>query len=87
MNNLTAQCSSSTSRVLEPDVGIALRLGITNEYNLACAFCYRDPTRADCPSPGRTFVYFASIQVSDPVTFTARPEMKIRIGLPFAVPW
>ena len=33
-----------------------------------------------------SFVYFASIQVSDPVTFTARPEMKIRIGLPFAVP-
>jgi radical SAM protein with 4Fe4S-binding SPASM domain len=29
------------------DGGIALGLGLTNECNLACAFCYRDPTRAD----------------------------------------
>jgi len=29
------------------DAGIALGLGLTNECNLACAFCYRDPTRAD----------------------------------------
>lgn len=27
--------------------GIALGLGLTNECNLACAFCYRDPARAD----------------------------------------
>src|SRR3984957_760506 len=26
---------------------IALGLGLTNECNLTCAFCYRDPTRAD----------------------------------------
>ena len=25
----------------------ALGLGLTNQCNLACAFCYRDPTRAD----------------------------------------
>ena len=30
-----------------PDAGIALGLGLTNECNLACAFCYRDPTRTD----------------------------------------
>jgi radical SAM protein with 4Fe4S-binding SPASM domain len=29
------------------DVGIALGLGLTNECNLACAFCYRDPARTD----------------------------------------
>ena len=29
------------------DTGIALGLGLTNECNLACAFCYRDPTRTD----------------------------------------
>lgn len=29
------------------EVGIALGLGLTNECNLACAFCYRDPTRTD----------------------------------------
>lgn len=27
--------------------GISLGLGLTNECNLACSFCYRDPTRAD----------------------------------------
>src|SRR5712675_274181 len=32
---------------MAPDAGIALGLGLTNECNLACAFCYRDPTRAD----------------------------------------
>ena len=29
------------------DASIALGLGLTNKYNLACSFCYRDPTRAD----------------------------------------
>jgi radical SAM protein with 4Fe4S-binding SPASM domain len=46
MNIVTAQSSSSGSRVT-PDHGISLGLGLTNECNLACAFCYRDPTRAD----------------------------------------
>lgn len=27
--------------------GFALGLGLTNECNLSCAFCYRDPTRVD----------------------------------------
>jgi hypothetical protein len=30
----------------------ALGLGLTNECNLACAFCYRDPTRVDRLSRG-----------------------------------
>ena len=46
MNNVTAQSSSSKSR-MTPDADIALGLGLTNECNLACAFCYRDPTRED----------------------------------------
>src|SRR6266581_9510332 len=46
MNNVTAQYSSSGSRTTA-DAGIALGLGLTNECNLACAFCYRDPTRVD----------------------------------------
>jgi radical SAM protein with 4Fe4S-binding SPASM domain len=33
--------------VLTPDAGIALGLGLTNECNLTCAFCYRDPARTD----------------------------------------
>jgi radical SAM protein with 4Fe4S-binding SPASM domain len=46
MNNVRAQSSSSGSR-MTPDASISLGLGLTNECNLACAFCYRDPTRAD----------------------------------------
>src|SRR5437899_10402305 len=53
MNNVTAQSSSSGSRMMTPDAGIALGLGLTNECNLACAFCYRDPTRADRLSLGQ----------------------------------
>src|SRR5215469_652080 len=33
------------------DAGIALGLGLTNECNLACSFCYRDPARTDRLSP------------------------------------
>ena len=47
MNKVTTQSSLSVSRVLEPNASISLGLGLTNECNLACAFCYRDPTRAD----------------------------------------
>ena len=46
MSDVLAQSSLSASRVT-PDAGIALGLGLTNECNLACAFCYRDPTRTD----------------------------------------
>jgi len=37
---------STASDVKAPD-GISLGLGLTNECNLSCAFCYRDPTRTD----------------------------------------
>jgi radical SAM protein with 4Fe4S-binding SPASM domain len=47
MNNVTARSSSSASRVMAPHAGIALGLGLTNECNLTCAFCYRDPARED----------------------------------------
>jgi radical SAM protein with 4Fe4S-binding SPASM domain len=47
MNNVTPQSSSSAFCMMTPDTGIALGLGLTNECNLACSFCYRDPTRAD----------------------------------------
>jgi radical SAM protein with 4Fe4S-binding SPASM domain len=46
MSNVTVQSSSFASRVT-PDTGIALGLGLTNECNLTCSFCYRDPTRTD----------------------------------------
>jgi radical SAM protein with 4Fe4S-binding SPASM domain len=47
MNKVAAQPSSSASRTMAPAEGIAIGLGLTNECNLSCAFCYRDPTRSD----------------------------------------
>src|ERR1700740_2351517 len=32
---------------LVPSQGFAIGLGLTNECNLACSFCYRDPARVD----------------------------------------
>lgn len=39
--------SFSTSVTLASAGGVALGLGLTNECNLECAFCYRDPARTD----------------------------------------
>jgi len=44
---------STASANVSADAGIALGLGLTNECNLTCAFCYRDPTRADRLSLGQ----------------------------------
>ena len=46
MNKAAVHPVSPASRPIVPD-GIALGLGLTNECNLTCAFCYRDPARAD----------------------------------------
>ena len=45
MNNAAAHPPGF--RPTAADSGIALGLGLTNECNLACSFCYRDPTRTD----------------------------------------
>ncbi len=47
MSNIADQCSPSTTGGMPPEAGISLGLGLTNECNLTCSFCYRDPTRAD----------------------------------------
>jgi radical SAM protein with 4Fe4S-binding SPASM domain len=39
--------SSSVSSATATDGTIALGLGLTNECNLSCSFCYRDPARTD----------------------------------------
>jgi radical SAM protein with 4Fe4S-binding SPASM domain len=39
--------ASAAANTPEREAGIALGLGLTNECNLTCAFCYRDPTRTD----------------------------------------
>lgn len=41
----TSQAQSSADPQAVP--AFALGLGLTNECNLACSFCYRDPTRTD----------------------------------------
>ena len=47
MNNVTIQSASATALLKPPDAGISLGLGLTNECNLSCSFCYRDPSRTD----------------------------------------
>ena len=47
MNDVRREPSSSTTGAKAPDAGISLGLGLTNECNLSCSFCYRDPTRTD----------------------------------------
>jgi len=47
MNNVTPQSSTHNPHANASDTGIALGLGLTNECNLACSFCYRDPARTD----------------------------------------
>jgi radical SAM protein with 4Fe4S-binding SPASM domain len=47
MNNVMAQISTQNPHAHASDTGLSVGLGLTNECNLACAFCYRDPTRTD----------------------------------------
>jgi radical SAM protein with 4Fe4S-binding SPASM domain len=39
--------AKNSARGASPDPGISLGLGLTNECNLSCSFCYRDPARTD----------------------------------------
>ncbi len=47
MNNVTGKTSSLPSTSKAHDATISLGLGLTNECNLSCSFCYRDPARTD----------------------------------------
>ncbi|MGA9977723.1 MAG: radical SAM protein [Candidatus Sulfotelmatobacter sp.] len=47
MNDVAGKSSPIPSATGATDATIALGLGLTNECNLSCAFCYRDPSRAD----------------------------------------
>ena len=47
MNHSSIESRTPRSRGGAPEAGISLGLGLTNECNLSCSFCYRDPTRAD----------------------------------------
>jgi radical SAM protein with 4Fe4S-binding SPASM domain len=47
MSNLKAAPSPILPAPQAPGTGVSLGLGLTNECNLTCSFCYRDPTRTD----------------------------------------
>jgi radical SAM protein with 4Fe4S-binding SPASM domain len=46
VNRVTSESTPASPHARIQD-GISLGLGLTNECNLSCAFCYRDPTRTD----------------------------------------
>jgi radical SAM protein with 4Fe4S-binding SPASM domain len=47
MNGVKQSPPSSIAKPYNANTGVSLGLGLTNECNLKCAFCYRDPSRAD----------------------------------------
>ena len=63
MTERSSQLDSSTSAGQAAPVSFALGLGLTNECNLACAFCYRDPTRTDRLTPAQVTAVLDRISV------------------------
>ena len=63
MGSVRPALSPAILKVPKPDTGISLGLGLTNECNLKCAFCYRDPTRADRLSFEQVKSVMESLQV------------------------
>jgi radical SAM protein with 4Fe4S-binding SPASM domain len=47
VTDASAHVSGVPSGARSPGSTISLGLGLTNECNLSCSFCYRDPTRTD----------------------------------------
>jgi len=47
LKNVAGKPSSTPSGASATGATISLGLGLTNECNLSCAFCYRDPARTD----------------------------------------
>lgn len=47
MNSAAGKPPSVPPTAITPNAVIALGLGLTNECNLSCSFCYRDPARTD----------------------------------------
>jgi radical SAM protein with 4Fe4S-binding SPASM domain len=47
MSDVNQAASDLMPRIAGHQDGVALGLGLTNECNLQCSFCYRDPSRTD----------------------------------------
>jgi radical SAM protein with 4Fe4S-binding SPASM domain len=63
MTEASPQLDRSAATGEPAPVSFALGLGLTNECNLACAFCYRDPTRTDRLTPAQVRVVLDRISV------------------------
>src|SRR6476660_2067066 len=61
---MSPQASSIADIMANVPAHFALGLGLTNECNLACAFCYRDPSRADRLSLGQVRAIVERLPVS-----------------------
>src|SRR3989441_3648510 len=63
---------ASQSALVRPAAtgGFALGLGLTNECNLACSFCYRDPARTDRLSLEQVRSVMESLQLNAPLRRT-----------------
>ncbi len=60
---MTATLSQSSERPNEARRQFALGIGLTNECNLSCSFCYRDPDRVDRLSLDQVRAAMASLPV------------------------
>ena len=60
---MTVEASQSSERSAAAGRSFALGIGLTNECNLACSFCYRDPTRVDRLSLQQVRAVMASLPV------------------------
>ncbi|WP_336485966.1 radical SAM/SPASM domain-containing protein [Methylobacterium nigriterrae] len=55
--------SETPTTVAEPPRSFSLGLGLTNACNLACTFCYRDPSRVDQLGPDQVRAVLARLPV------------------------
>jgi len=63
MTEARSPLETAASGAQAPPSSFALGVGLTNECNLACAFCYRDPTRTDRLTPAQVTAVLDRIPV------------------------
>ena len=63
MTEASASVDTAASGAQAAPSSFALGVGLTNECNLACAFCYRDPTRTDRLTPAQVAAVLDRIPV------------------------
>ena len=80
---ISASQSRESSIETKPERTFALGLGLTNECNLSCSFCYRDATRVDRLSLEQVRAVMASLPVRSVNLGTGEngmhPEFKVLV--------